>query len=79
MIAHRKTGGYVILPEIVARNQAHFSERKKPFKAHRCDQSGKPIDEKYPQMYVLRGDLYGLGTTVTGDPVVTTHSYRRKA
>ena len=76
MIAHKKNGGYVILPERVAANQAHYSESRMPFKATPCDNRGNPTGTGI--MVVLRGDLYGLNTTGTGDPVVTRHSYRRK-
>ena len=78
MIAHKKNGGYVILPERVATNQKHYSESRTPFKATPCDVAGRPTG-KESVMVVLRGDLYGLNTTGTGDPVVTRHSYRRKA
>ena len=76
MIAHRKNGGYVSLPERVALNQAHYSDSKIPFKAAPCDGCGNPTG-KPSVMVVLRGDLYGLHTTGTGDPVVSSYSYTR--
>lgn len=78
MIAHKKNGGFVILPTRVADNQQHYSETRQPFMALPCDNTGRSLG-KPGIMVVLRGDLYGLSTTGTGDPVVTSYRYRRAA
>lgn len=51
----------VILPDAVATNQRAWDGRT--FRAHCLD--GRVVRVR------LRGDLYGLGTSGTGDPVVT--------
>lgn len=69
-IAHRKNGGYVLVPDYVSANQKHFDETRKPFRCQQCDSTGTPI-EGPSKPYVLRGDLYGLHTTGTGTMVVS--------
>lgn len=75
-MAHAVKGGYFLIPDRVATNQKFYSDNKKPFAARRCDICGNPIGGS--RMVILRGDLYGLGTDVTGDMVVSTFGYPRK-
>lgn len=80
VIAHLKTGKKcVILPDIVANDQKHWDATRKPFFAILCDITGKPLEMRrgrhQGRTVVLRGDLYGLHTTGTGDPVVSVFSY----
>lgn len=59
--AHTATGNtYVFIPDQVAENQRGFDG--KSFPVLRRDGSKARA--------TLRGDLYGLGTSGTGDPVV---------
>ncbi len=77
-IARRKNGGFALVPERVSADQKHWDTCRKPFSAVPCDALGKPIPGAKAVMMVLRGDLYGLHTTGTGDMVVAQHRYERK-
>ena len=74
-IAHRAGGGFALVPERVANNQEEFSKSGKSFLAVPCYITGRR-DGRKAFRAVLRGDLYGLGTTGVGDMVI---SNRRKA
>ena len=77
-VAHRKNGGYVLVPDHVAENQKHWDETRKRFTGRPCDSAGVLIPGARAVACVLRGDLYGLHTTGTGDMVVVQHRYEKK-
>lgn len=77
-IAHRKTGGFCLVPDHVAANQKFWDESRKRFMAVPCDCRGIPLPNKRKLAVVLRGDLYGLHTTGTGSMVVSSAQYRKE-
>lgn len=69
VIAHRVRGMMAMVPDTVVNDQKCWDESRKSFPAIPCDPLGRPCGA--PFRAVLRGDLYGLHTTGTGDMVVS--------
>ena len=66
-MARRAGGGFALIPNHVAAAQVWHDENKITFGAHPCDSTGRQIPGEAPFRAILRGDLYGLHTTGTGD------------
>lgn len=69
-IAARAKTGFALIPAQVADSQRSYSDSRRPFVAIPCDTCGRPTGAK-PFRAVLRGDLYGLYTTGTGDMIIS--------
>ena len=65
VIAHRGNGGFAIIPDAVINDQKGWSASRKSFQALPCTSTGKIIGKGFSA--ILRGDLYGLHTSGTGD------------
>lgn len=69
-IATRAKTGFALIPANVATLQKTFADSRASFKAIPCDTCGRPTGAK-PFRAILRGDLYGLDTTGTGEMVIS--------
>ena len=67
VIAHR-ANGFAVIPDAVINDQRGWSASRKSFRALPCTSTGKIIGKGFSA--ILRGDLYGLGTSGTGDPEI---------
>ena len=69
VIAHRAEGGFAMIPDVVINDQKGWDASRKSFPAIPCDSIGRAIGPSFRA--VLRGDLYGLHTSGTGDCTVS--------
>lgn len=68
-VSHRTKGGFALIPDVVVNDQRGWDASRRSFPAIPCDACGRVIGASFRA--VLRGDLYGLHTTGTGDCVVS--------
>ena len=69
-LAHRANGAFALIPNAVADDQKGFDASRKSFLPIPADNCGRPTGAK-PFRAILRGDLYGLHTTGTGDLTIS--------
>ena len=69
VVAHRAKGGFALIPDVVVNDQNGWDNKGKSFPAIPCDSTGRAIGPSIRAR--LRGELYGLYTTGTGDVTIS--------